>query len=221
MLEKDAAVTFERERKRMVDFQLRGRGICSRRVLDAMSAVERHRFVPGNVIDQAYGDCPLPIGRGQTISQPYIVAYMTEALELSGGERVLEIGCGSGFQAAVLSYLGCSVLSVERVPALAKRARRVLDESGFGDVRVEVGDGSLGWPDEAPYERIIVTASGPQFPEALLGQLSDGGIGLMPVGVRWNQDLVRVRRRGGELVSENLLGCIFVPLLGAQGWKEP
>ena len=208
------------ERERMVRFQLAGRGIRDRRVLEAMRAVPRHRFVPPHLAGSAYHDSPLPIGQGQTISQPYIVALMTELLSLRGTEKVLEIGTGSGYQAAVLSLLALQVISVERFAPLAQEAQRVLVELGYRNVRIEVGDGSLGWPAEAPYDAIVVTAASPQMPSPLRDQLAEGGRLLAPVGPRWTQQLVLERRVGNQYRTEMSISVAFVPLIGEHGWQE-
>ncbi|MFN2229493.1 MAG: protein-L-isoaspartate(D-aspartate) O-methyltransferase [Anaerolineae bacterium] len=209
-----------RERKEMVRRQIKGRRIQDELVLEAMRTVPRHRFVPAYVRGSAYRDAPLPIGEGQTISQPYVVAFMTEALQLSGGEKVLEIGTGSGYQAAVLALIAGEVISVERLPRLAEEARRTLAELGYDNVRVVVGDGTQGWPEEAPYDAIMVTAASPEVPAPLLQQLADGGRLVAPVGPRHTQQLVRVRREGEEFRREDLLGVAFVPLIGEHGWDK-
>jgi protein-L-isoaspartate(D-aspartate) O-methyltransferase len=185
-----------------------------------MRTVPRHRFVPEYLIGAAYRDAPLPIGQGQTISQPYIVGFMTELLELEGDDRVLEIGTGSGYQAAILSRLASEVISVERFSDLAQEARERLAELGYDNVRIEVGDGSLGWPADAPYDAIIVTAASPEIPEPLQSQLADLGRLLAPIGPRWTQQLVRVRRVGPRFETETLIGVAFVPLIGAHGWQD-
>jgi len=206
-------------RRDMVRRQLRARGIRDARVLAAMGRVPRHAFVPEGQQGMAYDDTPLPIGQGQTISQPYMVALMTEALGLAGGEKVLEVGTGSGYQAAVLAELGCEVHTVEREPALAREAARRLAALGYDSVRVHEGDGTLGLPDEAPFRGIVVTAGGPRVPEALKAQLDpDGGVLVIPVGDRGYQELVRVTRRGSSFREEDLGGCRFVPLVGEEGW---
>jgi protein-L-isoaspartate(D-aspartate) O-methyltransferase len=210
----------ERERKEMVRRQIQGRRIQDELVLEAMRTVPRHRFVPAYVRGSAYRDAPLPIGEGQTISQPYVVAFMTAALQLSGGEKVLEIGTGSGYQAAVLALIAGEVISVERLPRLAEEARRTLAELGYDNVRVVVGDGTQGWPEEAPYDAIMVTAASPEVPAPLLQQLADGGRLVAPVGPRHTQQLVRVRREGEEFRREDLLGVAFVPLIGEHGWDK-
>jgi protein-L-isoaspartate(D-aspartate) O-methyltransferase len=195
------------------------------RVLEAMRAVPRHLFVPPHLRGSAYRDSPLPIDQGQTISQPYIVALMTELLELEGGEKVLEIGTGSGYQTAILSRLAAEVITVERFPSMAEEARDLLRRLGYENIRVYAGDGSLGWPDEAPYDAIVVTAASPEVPLPLKEQLADGGRLLVPVGPRWTQHLVRVRRRAARRVEEQfeteiLIGVAFVPLIGEHGWQQ-
>ena len=208
-------------RRRMVEEQLVARGVHDRRVLEAMRIVPRHLFVPVELREMAYDDEPLPIGDGQTISQPYMVALMSEALEIQGGERVLEIGTGSGYQAAVLGVMGVELITIELVPALAERARAALASLGLeGRVRVEVGDGTLGRPDEAPFDAILVTAGAPQIPRPLLTQLAPEGRLVLPMGDEDLQSLVRIRRRGGELIEEYLGECRFVKLHGAYGWDD-
>lgn len=205
----------------MVTGDIETRGVRDPRVLAAMRAVPRHRFVPADLADQAYTDEPLPIGHGQTISQPYVVALMTEALQLQPTDRVLEIGTGSGYAAAVLSHIASEVWTIERLPELAEHAKQVLDELGIGNVHVEIGDGTLGWPSAAPYDAIVVTAGGPSVPPALTAQLADGGRLVIPVGpTARSQSLVRVTRRGADLQQEDLGGVRFVPLVGAQGWPS-
>jgi len=204
----------------MVEEQLIRRGIVNERVLEAMRQVPRHLFVPEDLRHLAYRDSPLPIGEGQTISQPYIVALMTQALELRGSEKVLEVGTGSGYQAAILSLLAREVYTVERIPSLARRAERVLARLGYKNVRVKVGNGSLGWPEHAPYEAIIVTAATEQVPPPLREQLADGGRLVAPVGGRWSQTLIRLRRRGDRFIREHLTTVVFVPLVGEYGWRE-
>ncbi len=210
---------FAERRRQMVQHQLRERGVRDVRVLAAMESVPRHEFVPNEAWDLAYADRPLPIGNGQTISQPLIVGMMLEALELAGSERVLEIGTGSGYQAALLGELAHEVFTMEFVPELADRARGVLGRLGYRNVRVISGDGSLGWPEGAPYDAIIVAAGAPQIPPPLTTQLAEGGRLVIPVGDEWGQNLLRVQRRDGALSTEELAGCAFVPLLGAHGWR--
>ncbi len=205
----------------MVDRQLRKRDIRSPRVLEAMSSVPRHLFVPPEHMDDAYTDSPLPIGAGQTISQPYMVAAMAEALLLEGSEKVLEIGAGSGYQAAVLSLLAREVIAVESQPLLADAARIRLAKLGYNNIRVETGDGSQGWPPDAPYDAILVTAGAPFVPPPLLEQLAEGGRLVIPVGPAKQQELLRILKREGRTTQESLFACRFVPLLGLFGWPSP
>ena len=211
---------FAAQRESMVTNQIEMRGVRDPRVLDAMRAVPRHHFVPAFQAASAYHDAPLPIGQGQTISQPYIVALMTEMLELEGDERVLEVGTGSGYQAAILARLAAEVISVERFAALAQEARERLADLGVDNVQVVVGDGSLGWPEAAPYDAIVVTAASPEVPPPLEEQLAEGGRLVVPIGQRWTQSLVRVRRKGGRLKRETTISVAFVPLIGAHGWQQ-
>jgi protein-L-isoaspartate(D-aspartate) O-methyltransferase len=211
---------FEAARREMVARQVRGRGIESPRVLEAMSSVPRHLFVPPEHIFRAYADEPLPIGEGQTISQPFMVAAMTAALLLDGRERVLEIGAGSGYQAAVVSLLAREVIAVESHSALAIAARERLLRLGYRNVRIEQGDGSVGWPSEAPYDAILVTAAAPAVPPPLLEQLADGGRLVLPVGSANEQELIRLVKRGESTSREPLVACRFVPLLGRYGWRS-
>jgi protein-L-isoaspartate(D-aspartate) O-methyltransferase len=210
------------DRERMVAIQIEARGITDPLVLEAMRAVPREGFVPAGLVRFAYEDRPLPIGEGQTISQPYIVAVMTEAAGLKPGARVLEIGTGSGYGAAVLSRIAAEVYTVERVRALAGEARDRLAGLGYANVHVLEGDGTLGWAEHAPYDAIVVTAGGPRVPEALLSQLAAGGRLIMPVGSgARHQRLVRVTRTDAqEYRYENLEEVAFVPLIGAEGWTE-
>ncbi len=189
------------------------------RVLAAMAAVPRERFVPSENLDLAYADQAVSIGAGQTISQPWMVAKMSELLDPAPGERMLEIGTGSGYQAAVLAAMGCVVVGIERLPELAEAARERIAALGFGDrVEIRVGDGSIGAPGEAPWPRIIVAAAAPAVPDALVAQLADGGRLVIPVGGRWEQDLILVERRGADTITSNHGPCVFVPLRGAAGW---
>lgn len=206
-------------RANMVEYQLRKRGIKDERVLKAFLKVPRHKFVRPQDIWHAYEDYPLSIGYGQTISQPYMVAIMTELLELKGHERVLEIGTGSGYQAAILAELAKEVFSIERIPELAQKAEKVLQELGYNNVKVIIGDGSKGLPEFAPYDGIIVTAAAPRPPQPLLEQLKDKGRLVIPVGSRKLQDLLRITRIGDEFKTENFGPCLFVPLIGEEGWK--
>ena len=209
---------FETERRQMVEQQLRRRGIDDARVLDAMLRVPRHRFVPPDYAAQAYGDHPVPIGENQTISQPYIVAISLQALELTGGETVLEIGTGSGYQTALLAELARQVYSIERYETLAWRSQFTLAELGVKNVEVLVGDGSQGIASHAPYDAILVSAAAPSIPKSLLHQLSVGGRMVVPVGPQEAQELqlIRKHKRGAEI--HRLEGCRFVPLVGAEGY---
>ncbi len=206
-------------REQMVQSQLMPRRIRDGRTLGAMGRVPREAFVPEKYRHSAYDDRPLPIGEDQTISQPYMVALMTEALELSGGETVLEIGTGSGYQTAVLAEMATRVVSIERISTLAERARAVLQQLGYTNVTVLVGDGTRGCAEHAPFDAIIVTAGSPGVPVSLKEQLADGGRLVIPVGSRGYQELNRIRRRGNDFITENLGGCVFVPLIGVQGWE--
>ena len=206
-------------REAMVERQLRQRGIRDERVLAAMLSVPRHEFVPPESAGEAYDDRPLAIGQGQTISQPFMVAAMAEALGLSGSERVLEIGAGSGYQAAVLALLAREVQTVETQEALAIACRERLRRLGYNNVSVHVGDGTLGWPDQAPFDAIVVTAAAPEIPPPLVAQLAEGGRLLLPVGTADEQRLLRVEKRGGEHSTRPLHHCRFVPLIGQYGWK--
>jgi protein-L-isoaspartate(D-aspartate) O-methyltransferase len=208
------------ERQQMVQEQMEARDIQDPLVLRAMEKTPRHLFVPPEHRRMAYSDGPLPIGHDQTISQPYIVALMTQLLELKGGERVLEIGTGSGYQAAVLAHIAREVHSVERFPDLAERAERFLRALGYHNVHVHSGDGTLGWPPFAPYQAIIVTAAAPHAPQPLLDQLGEGGQLVVPVGGRGQQRLERWTRQGEEFEVEHLAPVAFVPLLGRYGWPE-
>lgn len=209
-----------RARARMVRTQLEGRGVASPRVLDALVRVPRERFVPDVLRSRACGDHALAIGHGQTISQPYMVAAMTQALDLQGSERVLEVGTGSGYQCAVLAELAAEVWSVERIPELADEALALLAGLGYRNVHVRTGDGTLGWPEAAPFDAIVVTAAAPVTPPSLLEQLADGGRLVAPVGDRDLQHLVVVERDGTEYRSRHSLGCRFVPLVGEEGWPD-
>ncbi len=211
---------FDRLRKRMVDEQLAARGIRDRRVLSAMATTPRHLFVPEALRERAYDDHPLPIGFGQTISHPYTVALMTEALELQGTERVLEIGTGSGYQTAVLARLCANVFTIERIAALAGRARTLLDQLGHYNVALRVGDGTIGWNAEAPFDAIIVTAGTPQIPRPLLSQLRAGGRLVVPIGEEDSQTLLRLRVDASGVTEEYIGDCRFVKLLGRYGFAR-
>lgn len=211
---------YERARLQMVEAQLVSRGIRQKEVLDAMRKVPRHIFVEEALYSQAYSDFPLPIGERQTISQPYMVALMTEALGLKGTEKVLEIGTGSGYQTAVLSLLAERVFSIERITTVAARARRVLDDLHCTNAVIRVGDGTLGWEDEAPFDAIIVTAASPQVPPTYLRQLKSGGRLVIPVGGETFQELIKVTKGEGKITEESLGGCRFVKLIGKYGWEK-
>lgn len=211
---------FERERLTMAEEQLRRRGIRDERVLEAMSKVPRHTFVPAAHQGAAYEDRPLPIGEGQTISQPYMVAIMTQSLEPKGGERILEVGTGSGYQTAILAELAKEVYTIERIPLLLERAQNTLKYLGYENIFFMIGDGTKGWPEKAPFDGIMVTAGAPEIPQTLLWQLADGGRLVIPVGPRYTQTLYKVTRRGKNYKEEDITGCVFVPLLGEYGWKE-
>ncbi len=208
-------------RVRSVDRDVAARGIVDERVLSAMRSVHRERFVRAELAESAYDDSALPIGSGQTISQPYIVALMAEAAEISPSDKVLEVGTGSGYGAAVLAELAAEVWTIERHANLAESARRQLRAEGIDNVHVLVGDGTLGWPEKAPYDAIVVTASGPGIPDALREQLAEGGRLILPTGTkRRGQTLLRVRRANGDYRRERLASVRFVQLIGAQGWKR-
>jgi protein-L-isoaspartate(D-aspartate) O-methyltransferase len=210
---------YTRERDRMVSEHLVKRGITDPRVLEAMRHTPRHLFVDEGLRDKAYGDHPLPIGDAQTISQPFMVARMTELLRLTGKEKVLEIGTGSGYQSAVLSRLAARVCTVERIPKLAARARQTLEAVGASNVWVRTANGTFGWPDEAPFDRIVVTAGGPAVPPPLLEQLAEGGRMVMPVGSADSQRLQIVDQVGGQTRVTEDSGCVFVKLIGKYAWE--
>jgi protein-L-isoaspartate(D-aspartate) O-methyltransferase len=207
-------------RQRMVAEQLQRRGVRDERVIRAMGKIPRHRFVDEALVGRAYGDYPLPIGEGQTISQPYMVALMSEALGLTGQERVLEVGTGSGYQTAVLAELCGKVFSIERIKSLADRAIRILDSLGYYNVLVKVGDGTLGWREEAPFDRIIITAAAPAIPEPLVEQLAVGGRLLAPVGDAASQVLRKGTKTPAGVQWDDLGSCVFVKLIGQQAWPE-
>ncbi len=213
-------MTFEEQRQRMVAGQLMVRGIKDGRILSAFSKVPRHLFVPPALRSKSYEDRPCPIGAGQTISQPYIVALMTEQLSLPPGARVLEIGTGSGYQTAILAELASQVYSIERIPALAETASEILLELGYQNVQIRVGDGSQGWPEEAPFDGILVAAAAPQVPHPLLDHLAEGGRLVIPIGAPLNQTLTVVQRHEGQTKIHAVCQCVFVPLIGAHGWGD-
>lgn len=211
---------FDLARQRMVAEQLLPRGIVDPATIAAMSAVPRHLFVQDALRDQAYGDHPLPIGAGQTISQPYIVALMTQALGLGPGDRVLEVGTGSGYQAAILAHICARVHTIERINSLLSLARKIFDALQLHNISSRIDDGTTGWPEEAPFNAIIVTAGGPVVPEPLLDQLADGGRLVMPVGDQLTQELRLIIKAGGEIHSRTIEYVRFVNLVGAHGWEE-
>jgi protein-L-isoaspartate(D-aspartate) O-methyltransferase len=211
---------FASARRAMVEEQIRKRGITSQRVLDAMLNVPRHEFVPAEFLADAYADKPLSIGDGQTISQPFMVGAMTQALELTGIDRVLEIGTGSGYQAAVLSLLAREVITIESHTSLALDAQERLTDLGYTNVHVHNGDGSLGFADAAPYDAILVTAAAPHIPPPFLDQLHEGGRLVIPVGSQANQELLQARKEAGKFDARVLFDCRFVPLLGRYGWNR-
>ena len=211
---------YEKLREQMVRDQFIARGITDQRVLAAFYKVEREKFVPSEVRNNAYQDFPLSIGEGQTISQPYMVALMTQSLELKGDEKILEIGTGSGYQTAILAELARKVYSVERMRALAERARKLLEKLGYSNVKILLGDGTLGWEESSPYDRILVTAGARDIPRPLTDQLEEGGVMVIPVGNSYSQDLEVVRKRKNHIKTAMVEKCVFVPLIGKYGWDE-
>jgi protein-L-isoaspartate(D-aspartate) O-methyltransferase len=214
------SIKFERQREDMVKRQIEARGIKDEKVLDALRKVPRHLFVSEALGDQAYGDFPLPIGEQQTISQPYIVAEMTQALQLSKDDRILEIGTGSGYQAAVLAEIAYRVYSVERIHSLLVKARSLFDRLHYHNILTRYGDGTVGWLDESPFDAIMVTAGSPRIPETLIAQLADGGRMIVPVGDQHSQELVKVYKDKDGIRRTNLGGCRFVKLVGEYGWRK-
>lgn len=204
----------------MVDDQIVGRGVKDERVLAALRRVPRHEFLPEAIRGMAYADNALPLGEGQTMSQPYMVAIMTELLGLTGAERVLEIGTGSGYQAAILAELCSKVYTVERVKSLAEKARATLDRLGYQNVAIKIYDGTYGWKEMAPFDAIMVTAGAPEIPAPLVEQLKDGGRMVIPVGERYGQTLLKVVKTAEGPITERSIPCVFVPLIGNHGWKE-
>ena len=213
-------MSHDKARARMIETQLAARGVHDARVLAAMAEVPREAFVGEGLEDSAYQDNPLPIGEGQTISQPFIVATMAQAAQLQPEDRVLEIGAGSGYAAAVLSRLARHVFAIERLDGLSRKARAHWQSQGYGNITLKTGDGSLGWPEEAPFDAILVAAGVPSLPDALSHQLTIGGRLIVPVGGPSEQRLLRIRRRGADAFQQEDLGGVrFVPLIGAQGWQ--
>ncbi len=211
---------FDSARKSMVDSQLRARGIQSSDVLRAMEKVQRHLFVPEELREHAYEDHPLSIGYGQTISQPYMVAIMTELMDLKPSDKVLEIGTGSGYQTAILAELANYIVSIERIKGLVEQAKKKLENSGYTNIEIICGDGSRGYQPEAPYDAIIVTAGSPEVPESLKKQLNEGGKLIIPVGSSNLQVLLKITKKGEEYLVEKHTSCIFVPLIGDEGWRN-
>jgi protein-L-isoaspartate(D-aspartate) O-methyltransferase len=207
-------------RRRMVEQQLRARGIHDRHVLRIMEAIPRHLFVDDTLVARAYSDHALPIGEDQTISQPYMVALMTQALDLTGEEKVLEIGTGTGYQTAILAELADRVFTIERIPSIAAAAKERLDSMGYTNIVSRCADGTLGWREMGPFDRVLVTAGAPKIPGFLEEQLVPGGIAVVPVGVRENQSLVKLTRTPEGLTQRILCGCTFVPLIGREGWAD-
>lgn len=211
---------YEAARRRMVEEQLAARGVRDPRVLEAMRIVPRHLFVPLELRPRAYDDTPLPIGEGQTISQPYMVALMTEAMQLKRMEKVLEIGAGSGYQTAILAEIAFKVFSIERIRSLTIQARKLLYDLGYLNVEIKFSDGTLGWVEESPFDAIMVTAGSPGIPQPLVDQLAVGGRLVIPVGGSDDQELVRITRTEEGTRREDLGGCRFVKLIGEHGWEE-
>jgi len=211
-------MNFAAARKLMVEQQLIPRGINEEKVLNAFLNVERHKFIPEELQASAYADYPLPIGEGQTISQPYIVALMTQCLKLNGNEKILEIGTGSGYQAAILSQLAKEIYTIERFPALIKGAHEVLAE--YNNIHTRVGDGTLGWPEEAPFDAIIITAASPKIPLPLTAQLKEDGRLILPLGDSFTQMLTLLKNKNGKLESIDICSCVFVPLVGKYGYNK-
>ena len=205
--------------KKMIAQQIKSRGIKDENVIQAFMKVPRHFFVPENLVSLAYSDRPLPIGEGQTISQPYMVALMTELLDLKDKDKVLEIGTGSGYQTAILAELAREVYTIERIATLLEKAIQILEKLKYKNIHFKLDDGSRGWIDFAPYDKIIVTAGSPDIPCVLLQQLKDGGRMVIPVGSRYNQDLKVVFKKGKNIEIKDAGGCIFVPLVGEFGWE--
>ncbi len=217
---KDESKKFVRWRREMVEKQIASRGVTDPQVLDAMSKVQRHLFVSEALVDSAYGDFPLPIGENQTISQPYIIAEMTQSLDLKGHERVLEIGTGSGYQAAVLSRIVYKVYTIERNHALFLQTRKLFDKLKYHNIVTRYSDGTQGWSEQAPFDAIIVTAGGQEIPSPLIQQLSTGGCLVMPVGGSNFQELLKIEKTKDGIKTTNLGGCRFVKLIGQYGWDR-
>lgn len=210
---------YKRLRENMIESHIKSRAIADEGILKAMEKIPRHLFVSEGQRSYAYEDFPLPIGEEQTISQPYMVALMTEALQLKGNEKVLEVGTGSGYQSAILSKLSKEVYTTEKIESLALKAERLFEELGYENIKVKVCDGTQGWAEHSPYDGIIVTAGAPQIPEPLIEQLAKNGRIVIPVGESFSQDLVVGEKIKGKLIKKIICGCVFVPLIGKYGWK--
>lgn len=217
---KKDSIIFERMREKMVSKQIASRGITDLNVLEAMSKVPRHLFVSEALMDQAYGDFPLPIGEQQTISQPYIVAEMTQALQLKKEDRVLEIGTGSGYQAAIIAEIVFRVYTIERIRSLFIKTRKLFDKLHYHNIVTKYSDGTSGWKDESPFDAIIVTAGAPEIPETLVSQLAVGGRMVIPVGTQYSQELIKLTRDENDVHKTSLGGCRFVKLVGEYGWEN-
>ncbi|MDM8517646.1 protein-L-isoaspartate(D-aspartate) O-methyltransferase [Desulfobacterales bacterium HSG16] len=213
------SIRYDRQRELMIKRQVEARGVTDPDVLAAMRKIPRHAFVNEALMDQAYGDYPLPIGHQQTISQPYIVAEMTQSLELEKNDRVLEIGTGSGYQTAILSQIVYRVYTVERIYSLYVETRKLFDKLKYHNIVTRYSDGTSGWKDESPFDAIIVTAGAPEIPEPLVGQLADGGRMVIPVGDEYSQDLIKIRKKGGDIQTTSLGACRFVKLIGEYAWQ--
>ena len=211
---------FKSLQEEMVTQQIMRRGVVTPRVIEAFRKVPRHLFVPEEFWSHSYNDHPLPIGEGQTISQPYMVALMTDLLNLKEDEKALEIGTGSGYQAAILAELAKEVYTIERHKVLAERAEKLLKDLKYLNVKVLVGDGTKGWEEFSPYQKIIVTASAPNVPQPLFEQLDETGKLVIPIGGRWSQDLILIEKRKGKMIKRSICGCVFVPLIGEYGYGD-
>jgi len=213
-------IDFEKQRALMVKEQIARRGIKDSNVLNAMMKVPRHLFVPPYKQHMSYDDCPLPIGEGQTISQPYMVAVMTEYLELNKNSKVLEIGTGSGYQTAILAEIAKEVYTIERIESLSLKAKKILEKLGYKNIFFKIDDGSIGWEEKSPFDAIIVTAAAPEVPESLKKQIADSGTMVIPVGTRFTQSLKIIKRKGAAFLEQEAFLCAFVPLIGQEGWSE-
>jgi protein-L-isoaspartate(D-aspartate) O-methyltransferase len=211
---------YEMLRENMVEYQIKSRGMSDEKILKSMRRIPRHLFVPEQQRIYAYEDFPLPIGEGQTISQPHIVALMTSLLRLKGREKVLEIGTGSGYQAAILSKIAKEVYTVEKIASLGLKAEKLFKELGYRNIKVKISDGTEGWSEHAPYDGIIITAGSPQIPKPLIGQLSENGKIIAPIGGSSVQDLIVAENIKGKLSQRAICGCMFVPLIGKYGWEK-